>query len=131
MSAGSIASIVTGETMCSPSFPFRETLTHQHVLKDTRLLGVGYRCGAASCHVAVEGHLQSVAIGCVIEKAAEEASPCACLHHVPVEGRVGLWETPSTHKGVSYFTHFFCPLHQIIQFRCCTEEDMSRFQKPG
>lgn len=126
MSAGSIASIVTGETMCSPSFPFREIQTQQHVLKDTRLLGVGYRRGAASCHVAVEGHLQSVAVGCVIEKAAEEASACACLHHVPVEGRVGLWgDTKHTHKGVSYFTCFFSSSPPKA------EEDISRFQKPG
>lgn len=59
-------------------------------LKDTRLLGVGYRSSAASCHVAVEGHLQRVTVGCVIEEAAKEPSASTGLHHIPVEGRVGL-----------------------------------------
>lgn len=125
MSAGSIASIVAGETMGSPSFPFREIQTQQHALKDTRLLGVGYRCGAASCHVAVEGHLQSVAVGCVIEKAAEEASACACLHHVPVEGRVGLWGDTKHTQGGFLFYMFLLSLPKIIPFRCGTEEDIS------
>lgn len=59
-------------------------------MKDTCLLGVGYRSRAASCHVAVKGHLESVAVGCVVEKAAEEPSTSPSLHHVPVEGCVRL-----------------------------------------
>lgn len=66
--------------------------THTHMSKDTCLLSVGHRCGAASCHVAVEGHLQSVAVGRVIKETTEEPSTGTGLHHVPIEGRVGLEE---------------------------------------
>lgn len=62
------------------------------MLKDTRLLGIGHRSGAASCHVAVEGHLQSVAVGRVIKETAKEPSTGTGLHYVPVEGCVGLEE---------------------------------------
>lgn len=59
-------------------------------MKDTCFLCVGHRSCAADCHVAVEGHLQGVAIGSVVEEATEESPASAGLHHVPVEGRVGL-----------------------------------------
>lgn len=59
-------------------------------VKDTRLLRVGHRSCAADCHVAVEGHLQRVAIGSVIQEATQEAPASPGLHHVPVEGRAGL-----------------------------------------
>lgn len=59
-------------------------------MKDTCFLRVGYRSCAAGCHVAVEGHLQGVAIGGVIEEATKEPPASAGLHHVPVEGRAGL-----------------------------------------
>lgn len=59
-------------------------------MKDTCFLCVGYRSRAANCHVAVEGHLQRVAIGSVIEEATKEPPASAGLHHVPVEGRAGL-----------------------------------------
>lgn len=59
-------------------------------IKDTCFLRVGYRSCAAGCHVAVEGHLQGVAIGGVIEEATKEPPASAGLHHVPVEGRAGL-----------------------------------------
>lgn len=59
-------------------------------MKDTCFLCVGHRSGAARCHVAVEGHLQGVAVGRVVEEATEEPPAGAGLHHVPVEGRAGL-----------------------------------------
>lgn len=59
-------------------------------MKDTRLLSVRHRNGAAGRHVAVEGHLQSVAVGRVIEETTEEPSTGTGLHHVPVKGGVGL-----------------------------------------
>ncbi len=62
------------------------------MLKDTRLLGVGHRSSAASCHVAVEGHLKSVAVGRVVKETTKEPSTRTCLHHIPVERCVGLDE---------------------------------------
>lgn len=62
-------------------------------MKDTRLFSVGHRSRAASGHVAVEGHLQSVAVGRVVEETTEETSTGTGLHHVAVEGSVGLEET--------------------------------------
>lgn len=59
-------------------------------MKDTRFLRVRYRSCAAGCHVAVEGHLQCVAIGGVIQEATEEPPASAGLHHIAVEGRAGL-----------------------------------------
>lgn len=59
-------------------------------VKDTRFLRVGHRNCAADCHVAVEGHLQRVAIGSVIQEATQEPPASPGLHHVPVEGRAGL-----------------------------------------
>lgn len=59
-------------------------------MKDTCLLSVGNRSGAASCHVAVEGHLESVAVGRVVEKTAKETPTGTGLHHVTVKGSVGL-----------------------------------------
>lgn len=81
---GEIKRDKTEQDCCSP-----HTLG-SHISKDTCLLSVGHRCGATSCHVAVEGHLQSVAVGRVIEETTEEPSTRTGLHHVPVEGCVGL-----------------------------------------
>lgn len=69
------------------------------VLKDTRLLGVGHWRRAARRHVAVEGHLQSVAVGRVVQQATQETPARPCLHHVSVEGRVGLswWDGGGQH----------------------------------
>lgn len=68
------------------------------VLKDTRLLGVGHRRRAARRHVAVEGHLQRVAVGRVVQQAAQETPARPSLHHVSVEGRVGLtWDDGRHH----------------------------------
>lgn len=71
---------------------------HQRVVKDTRLFGVGHWRGAARRHVAVEGHLQGVAVGRVVQQATQETSARPGLHHVPVEGRVGLQKTGHTHR---------------------------------
>lgn len=62
-------------------------------MKDTGLLSVRYGRVAASCHVAVERHLQSVAVGRVIKETAEETSASASLHHIPVKGCVRLKKT--------------------------------------
>ena len=60
------------------------------MLKDTCLLSVGDRRVAASRHVAVEGHLQSVAVGRIVKETTKETSTGTGLHHISVEGRVGL-----------------------------------------
>lgn len=61
-------------------------------MKDTSFLCVRHRGGAAGCHEAVEGHLQSVAVGGVIEESTQEAPAGPSLHHVTVKGSVGLEE---------------------------------------
>lgn len=61
-----------------------------HTMKDTRLLRVRHRGGAASCHVAVEGHLEGVAIGSVIKETTEETSTSTSFHHVTIKRSVGL-----------------------------------------
>ena len=53
--------------------------------KDTGVLGVGNGRRAPRCHVAVEGHLQGVAVGRVVQQATQEAPPSASLHHVTVK----------------------------------------------
>lgn len=65
-------------------------MERSHTVKDTCLLSVGNRSSAASCHVAVEGHLESVAVGRVVEKTAKETPTGTGLHHVTVKGSVGL-----------------------------------------
>lgn len=60
------------------------------MLKDTRLLSVGHWCRAARRHVAVERHLQGVAVGRVVQQAAQETPARPSLHHVSVERCVGL-----------------------------------------
>lgn len=60
------------------------------LFKDTCLLCVGHWRRAARRHVAVEGHLQSVAVGRVVQQAAQETPARPSLHHVSVEGGVGL-----------------------------------------
>lgn len=58
--------------------------------KDTGFLGVGHSgCGAPN-DVAVEGDLEGVAVGGVVQEPSEEATACACLHSIPVEGCAGL-----------------------------------------
>lgn len=61
--------------------------------KDTGFLSVGHSFRGAPDEVAVEGDLQGVAIGSVVQEPAQEAAAGARLHRVPVEGRAGLWET--------------------------------------
>lgn len=58
--------------------------------KDTGFLGVGHRSCGAPTDVAVEGDLQSVAGGSVVQEPTEEAAASACLHGIPVEGCAGL-----------------------------------------
>lgn len=65
-------------------------MERSHTVKDTGLLSVGNRSSAASSHVAVEGHLESVAVGRVVEKTAKETPTGTGLHHVTVKGSVGL-----------------------------------------
>lgn len=77
------------------------------VVKDTRLFGVGHGRGAARRHVAVEGHLQSVAVGRVVQQAAQEAPARPGLHHVPVEGRVGLQGGENDGAYYSAEGHYF------------------------
>lgn len=59
--------------------------------KDTGVLGVGNGRRAPRCHVAVEGHLQGVAVGHVVQQAAQEAPPGASFHNITVKRCVGLW----------------------------------------
>lgn len=58
------------------------------MIKDTHLLRVWHGGGAASCHVAIEGHLKSVAVGSIIQKTAKEAPTGTGLHLVPVKRSV-------------------------------------------
>lgn len=58
--------------------------------KDTGFFSVGHRGCGAPADVAVEGDLQGVAGGSVVQEPTEEAAASACLHGVPVEGCAGL-----------------------------------------
>lgn len=58
---------------------------HGSHMKDTNLLRVWNSSGADRRHVAVEGHLQSVAVGSIIKKTTEEAPTGTGLHLVPVK----------------------------------------------
>lgn len=95
----------TIESNCSTLnhiFPFLGADTHAHTaaeVKDTCLLGVGHSGSAACCHVAVEGNLQGVAVGCVVQQATKEPSAGAGLHHVLVEGCVRLEEDAEKQKN--------------------------------
>lgn len=61
--------------------------------KDTGFLRVGHRGRGASNDVAIEGDLQGVAIGSVVQKPPEEATSGSCFHRIPVKGCAGLGKT--------------------------------------
>lgn len=62
-------------------------------VKDTSFLSVGHSSSSAPDDVAVEGDLEGVAVGGVVQEPSEEATARACLHSIPVEGCAGLRET--------------------------------------
>lgn len=83
-------------------------MLHFDMMKDTNLFRVGNWSGGGSRHVAVEGNLQSVAIGSIIKKTTEEAPTSTSLHLVTVKWSVGLeknkkWEWNEDDLNITLF----------------------------
>lgn len=55
-------------------------------------LRVGHSIRGATEDVAVEGNLQCVAVGGVVQQPTEEATASSCFHGIPVEGCAGVGE---------------------------------------
>lgn len=83
--------------------------------KDTGFLRVGHSSRGASNDVAVEGDLQSVAIGSVVQQSTKEATASSRFHGIPVKGCARLWKTEEGGENQGWAPAGYLGLEQILQ----------------